>query len=63
MAVIDPTCLRAADVVSIDEVTVARISELAFSSLADKYPQLWRILALELGARLRQLTESVSAQR
>lgn len=63
MAVIDPTCLRSADVVSIDEVTVARISELAFSSLADQYPQLWRILALELGARLRQLTESVSAQR
>lgn len=62
MAVIDPTCLRSADVVSIDEVTVARITELAFSSLADKYPQLWRILALELGARLRQLTESVSAQ-
>jgi CRP-like cAMP-binding protein len=63
MAVIDPTCLRSADVVSIDEVTVARITELAFSALADNYPQLWRILALDLGSRLRQLTESVSSQK
>lgn len=63
MAVIDPTCLRSADVVSIDEVTVARITELAFSALADNYPQLWRILALDLGSRLRQLTESVSLQK
>ena len=61
MAVIDPTCLRSADVLSIDEVTVARITELDLGSLADKYPQLWRILALELGAILSQPTESVSA--
>lgn len=62
MAVIDPTCLRSADVVSIDEVIVARVTELAFSSLADKYPRLWRILAVDLGDKLRKLTTSVSAQ-
>jgi len=62
MAVIDPTCLRSADVVSIDEVTVARVTELAFSSLADKYPRLWRVLAVDLGDKLRKLTDSVSAQ-
>ena len=62
MAVIDPTCLRSADVVSIDEVIVARVTELAFSSLADKYPRLWRVLAVDLGDKLRKLTNSVSAQ-
>lgn len=62
MAVIDPTCLRSADVVSIDEVIVARVTELAFSSLADKYPRLWRVLAVDLGDKLRKLTTSVSAQ-
>ncbi|MEE9222484.1 MAG: cyclic nucleotide-binding domain-containing protein [Nitrosomonadaceae bacterium] len=62
MAVIDPTCLRSADVVSIDEVIVARVTELAFSSLADKYPRLWRVLAVDLGDKLRKLTDSVSAQ-
>jgi len=62
MAVIDPTCLRSADVVSIDEVIVARVTELAFSSLADKYPRLWRVIAVDLGDKLRKLTGSVSAQ-
>ncbi|MEE8254664.1 MAG: cyclic nucleotide-binding domain-containing protein [Nitrosomonadaceae bacterium] len=62
MAVIDPTCLRSADVVSIDEVIVARVTELAFSSLADKYPRLWRVLAVDLGDKLRKLTASVPAQ-
>jgi len=62
MAVIDPTCLRSADVVSIDEVIVARVTELAFSSLADKYPRLWRVLAVDLGDKLRKLTDSVFAQ-
>ncbi len=62
MAVIDPTCLRSADVVSIDEVIVARVTELAFSSLADKYPRLWRVLAVDLGDKLRKLTTSVPAQ-
>ena len=62
MAVIDPTCLRSADVVSIDEVIVARVTELSFSSLADKYPRLWRVLAVDLGDKLRKLTDSVSAQ-
>lgn len=62
MAVIDPTCLRSADVVSIDEVIVARVTELAFSSLADKHPRLWRTLAVDLGDKLRKLTDSVSAQ-
>ncbi len=62
MAVIDPTCLRSADVVSIDEVIVARVTELAFSSLADKYPRLWRAIAVDLGDKLRKLTESVFTQ-
>ncbi len=62
MAVIDPICLRSADVVSIDEVIVARVTELAFSSLADKYPRLWRVLAVDLGDKLRKLTASVPAQ-
>jgi predicted nucleotide-binding protein len=33
---------------------LARLSETQFSSLAERFPQLWRRLALELAERLRQ---------
>ena len=54
MAAIDPSARRSADVVAIDQTVLARISETAFSTLASKYPDLWRRLALELAERLRQ---------
>ena len=54
MALIDPQAPRSASVIATEQTVVARITEPAFTILADKYPYLWRRLALELAARLRQ---------
>ncbi len=54
MALIDPQKYRSATVLAIEPALLARIPESLFSRIADKYPYLWRRLALELGDRLRQ---------
>jgi predicted nucleotide-binding protein len=54
MALIDPRARRSASVFAMEEAVLARVPEPAFSALADRYPELWRILARELGNRLRQ---------
>lgn len=54
MALIDPTAPRSASVVATEQTVLARLSEIQFSSLAERFPQLWRRLALELAERLRQ---------
>jgi predicted nucleotide-binding protein len=54
MAMIDPTAKRCATVVADGEAVVASVPEPIFAALAHKHPELWRRLALELAARLRQ---------
>jgi CRP/FNR family cyclic AMP-dependent transcriptional regulator len=54
LAVIDPRARRAATVIPTQSSVVARISETHFSALADRYPELWRRIAKELGDRLRE---------
>ncbi len=54
MALIDSYARRSATVKSIERTTVAEISELDFSKLANRHPTLWRRLALSLGERLRE---------
>ena len=54
MALIDSSARRSASVVAIKQTVVAKISGASFRSLADKHPQVWRIIAEELGERLRQ---------
>jgi predicted nucleotide-binding protein len=54
MALIDPTAPRSASVIAIEQTVLARLSEANFSSIAERFPQLWRRLALELAERLRQ---------
>lgn len=54
MALIDPQSPRSASVIATDQTVVARITEPVFCALANKYPHLWRRLALELASRLRQ---------
>ena len=54
MAMIDPTAKRCATVVADGEAVVASVPEPVFAALAHKHPELWRRLALELAARLRQ---------
>lgn len=54
MALIDPSARRSASVVAIEQTVVAKISEAAFRPLADKYPRVWQLTAVEICNRLRQ---------
>lgn len=54
MAVISPSARRSASVAAVETSVVARISEGAFSELAEHHPALWRALADRLAARLRE---------
>jgi CRP/FNR family cyclic AMP-dependent transcriptional regulator len=53
MAVVDPHTPRSASVTATSDSIVARIAESEFSALADRFPQLWRRIALGLAGRLR----------
>lgn len=54
MATIDCRQKRSATVMALEETVVARLSEAHFSKLADKWPKLWRTLAIEAVERQRQ---------
>jgi CRP/FNR family cyclic AMP-dependent transcriptional regulator len=54
MAVVDPLTPRSASVTATSDSVVARITEPDFAALADRYPRLWRRIALELASRLRE---------
>lgn len=53
MAVVDPLTPRSASITATSDSVVARIADPDFSALADRYPRLWRRIALELASRLR----------
>ena len=59
MALIDPKARRSATVVAKEAIVLAKISEPAFSKVADVHPKLWRALAVELGDRLRERTKFI----
>jgi CRP/FNR family transcriptional regulator, cyclic AMP receptor protein len=59
MAVVDPLTPRSASVNATSDSVVARITEHDFSALADRYPRLWRRIALELARRLRDGNSAV----
>ncbi len=61
MALIDPTARRSASVVAVEQTVLARIPEMSFDSLAERFPRLWRRLALDLAERLRQRGRFVSS--
>ena len=66
MGVVDPDARRSASVSAVADSVVARITERDFSTLADRFPRLWRRIALELATRLRDgsgadLTEGPTA--
>jgi CRP/FNR family cyclic AMP-dependent transcriptional regulator len=54
MAMIDRSAHRAATIVARDQVIAAKVTEPAFTAVAQEHPYLWRRIAVELGARLRQ---------
>ena len=53
MALVDPEAQRSASVTAVTDSVVAGITEPEFSALADRFPRLWRRIALELANRLR----------
>ncbi len=54
MAMIDPAQRRSATITAQVETIVARVTEDDFARVATEFPRLWRRLAVELGARLRE---------
>ena len=61
MALIDPSARRSASVVAIEQTVVAKISQASFRLLADKYPRVWQLIAVELCERLRQRNRLVAS--
>ncbi len=62
MAVVDPGAPRSASAIATCDSIVGRISESDFSALADRYPRLWRRIALELASRLRNVNGAGSSR-
>jgi predicted nucleotide-binding protein len=62
MALIDVRERRSATVVATTETVVARVSEKQFTELANKYPRIWRLLAIEIAKRLRERGSLVLAR-
>ncbi len=54
MSLIDHTSRRSASVIATETSLVASVSEADFSSIANRYPQIWRRIAVELSNRLKQ---------
>ena len=61
MALIEPTEPRSATLLALEDTVVAKISEPAFTKVAEDYPDLWRRLALEIAHRLRERSKHVSS--
>ena len=61
MVLIDPSARRAASVVAIEQTVVVKICETSFRSLAEKYPRIWQLIAVELADRLRQRNRLVAS--
>jgi CRP/FNR family cyclic AMP-dependent transcriptional regulator len=62
MALIDPGAVRAATVRALETTVAMRVSEPSFSAAAQRHPNLWRLLARQLGARLRERNRLVRAK-
>ncbi|WP_217626437.1 TIR domain-containing protein [Alloyangia pacifica] len=63
MAAIEPTQLRSATVVAREEAVLARLSEVQFSEIAGRYPEMYRNIARELARRLMQRNSAIGAYR
>lgn len=61
MAAIQPTQPRSASIVTNDEVVALKLSEAAFSKLADQTPRIYKSVAQELARRLLQRNASIGA--
>ena len=62
MAVIDEGARRSASVYALEQTVLGKISEEAFSRIANGFPNLWRSLACHLGERLRERNDLIVAR-
>lgn len=60
MALINPETPRTASVIASEQTVVGKISEPAFTIIAEQFPRLWQQIALYLSERLQQRNELVS---
>lgn len=63
MAAIQPTQARSASVVASEDVIALKLSEEAFSKLADAKPRIYKVVAQELAKRLLQRNSNVGVYR
>lgn len=59
MALIEPAASRSATVTATEDSVVLKVSEDDFTIIANDHPLLWRTIAVELGNRLRQRSDSI----
>ena len=59
MALIDPSARRSASIIAVERTVVAKVSEASFRPLADKFPRVWQLIAMEIGERLRERNKLV----
>jgi len=63
MTLIDSTARRSTTIRAVEACVVAKVSETKFSKLADKYPALWRKIAIVLARRLKERNKFQTAPR
>ena len=59
MSLVDHLATRSADAVAAANTVVLKVTELQFSSVAKKQPDLWRRVAVEIANRLRERNKSL----
>lgn len=63
MAAIEPAQPRSASVIATQTTVLLKVSEAVFSSVAEKFPDIWRRIAATLARRLAERNHLVNAQR
>jgi len=59
LALVDQTVRRSATVIANEPCVFARIAGQDFSDIAERYPKLWRAVAVEIGNRLRERSRHI----
>jgi CRP/FNR family cyclic AMP-dependent transcriptional regulator len=60
MSLIDPKARRSASVIALEQTVLGKITEADFTALAERFPRLWRRLAVQLAERLRQRNDLIA---
>lgn len=63
MSAIEPSQPRSASVIPLESTVLLKLSEVAFSAAAERFPDIWRRIAATLARRLAQRNHLVTAQR